>query len=124
MWCPSPLREGEQHRRKLRSDKYKPPAGHLLEFYESDSSVQAAMLGRARMLVALRSHNVGLGRRWGSNQLRRFLCSFCGQGRKKEEEEDEEGRFPSSSGYFVDSDAPIKGGQIKRGGGGGGSEEG
>jgi hypothetical protein len=25
----------------LRSDKYKPPAGHLLENYESDSSVEA-----------------------------------------------------------------------------------
>jgi hypothetical protein len=41
MWCPAPLPESEQHRRKLRSDKYKPPAGHLLEFYESDSSVEA-----------------------------------------------------------------------------------
>jgi hypothetical protein len=41
MWCPTPLPEGEQHRRKLRSDKYKPPAGRLLEFYESDSSVEA-----------------------------------------------------------------------------------
>jgi hypothetical protein len=41
MWCPTPLPEGEQHRRKLRSDKCRPPAGHLLEFYESDSSVEA-----------------------------------------------------------------------------------
>jgi hypothetical protein len=41
MWCPAPLPEGEQHRRKLRSNKYKPPAGRLLEFYESDSSVEA-----------------------------------------------------------------------------------
>jgi hypothetical protein len=41
MWCPAPLPEGELHRRKLRSDKYKPPAGRLLEFYESDSSVEA-----------------------------------------------------------------------------------
>jgi hypothetical protein len=41
MWCPAPLSEGEQHRRKLRSDKYNPPAGHLPEFYESDSSVEA-----------------------------------------------------------------------------------
>jgi hypothetical protein len=41
MWCPAPLLEGEQHRRKLRSDKYKPPAGCLLEFYESNSSVEA-----------------------------------------------------------------------------------
>jgi hypothetical protein len=41
MWCPAPLPEGEQHQRKLRSDNYKPPAGRLLEFYESDSSVEA-----------------------------------------------------------------------------------
>jgi hypothetical protein len=41
MWCPAPLPKGEQHWRKLRSDKYKPPAGRLLEFYESDSSVEA-----------------------------------------------------------------------------------
>jgi hypothetical protein len=41
MWCPAPLPEREQHRRKLRSDKYKPPAGCLLEFYESNSSVEA-----------------------------------------------------------------------------------
>jgi hypothetical protein len=41
MWCPVPLPEGELSRRKLRSDKYKPPAGRLLEFYESDSSVEA-----------------------------------------------------------------------------------
>jgi hypothetical protein len=41
MWCPAPLLEGELHRRKLRSDKYKPPAGRLLEFYESGSSVEA-----------------------------------------------------------------------------------
>jgi hypothetical protein len=39
MWCPAPLPKGEQHRRKLRSNKYKPPAGRLLEFHESDSSV-------------------------------------------------------------------------------------
>jgi hypothetical protein len=41
MWCPTPLPEGEIQRRKLRSDKYKPPAGRLLENYESDSSVEA-----------------------------------------------------------------------------------
>jgi hypothetical protein len=41
MWCPAPLPEGEIHRRKLRSDKYKPPAPRLLENYESDSSVEA-----------------------------------------------------------------------------------
>jgi hypothetical protein len=41
MWCPAPLLEGEQHQRKLRSDNYKPPVGRLLEFYESDSLVEA-----------------------------------------------------------------------------------
>jgi hypothetical protein len=41
MLCPAPLPEGELHRRKLRSDKYKPPTGRLLENYESDSSVEA-----------------------------------------------------------------------------------
>jgi hypothetical protein len=41
MWCPAPLPKGELHRRKLRWDKYKPPAGRLLELYESDSSVEA-----------------------------------------------------------------------------------
>jgi hypothetical protein len=41
MWCPAPLPEGEIHRGKLRSDKYKPPAGRLLENYESDLSVEA-----------------------------------------------------------------------------------
>jgi hypothetical protein len=41
MWCPAPLPEGELHRKKLRSDKYKPPACRLLEFYESDSLVEA-----------------------------------------------------------------------------------
>jgi hypothetical protein len=41
MWCPAPLPEAEQHRRKLRSDKYKPLASRLLECYESDSSVEA-----------------------------------------------------------------------------------
>jgi hypothetical protein len=41
MWCPAPLPEGEIQWKKLRSDKYKPPAGRLLENYESDSSVEA-----------------------------------------------------------------------------------
>jgi hypothetical protein len=41
MWCPMPLPEGELHRRKLRSDKYKPPVGRLLEIYELDSLVEA-----------------------------------------------------------------------------------
>jgi hypothetical protein len=41
MWCPAPLPQGEIQRRKLRSDKYNPPAGRLLENYESDSSMEA-----------------------------------------------------------------------------------
>jgi hypothetical protein len=41
-WCPAPLREGEQHRQKLRSDKYQSPAARLLdEFYEPESSAEA-----------------------------------------------------------------------------------
>jgi hypothetical protein len=40
-WCPAPLHEGEQHRRKLRSDKYHPLVARLLELYESDLSVEA-----------------------------------------------------------------------------------
>jgi hypothetical protein len=38
---PSASPGGEIQRRKLRSDKYKPPAGRLLENYKSDSSVEA-----------------------------------------------------------------------------------
>jgi hypothetical protein len=41
MWCLAPLLEGDIMRRKLRSDKYKPRAGRLLENYESNSSVEA-----------------------------------------------------------------------------------
>jgi hypothetical protein len=41
MWCPAPLLEGEIQRRKLRSDKYKPPVGRLLENYLSDTLVEA-----------------------------------------------------------------------------------
>jgi hypothetical protein len=41
MWFPAPLPKGKQHRRKLRSDKYKPPAGRQLEFYESNSYLEA-----------------------------------------------------------------------------------
>jgi hypothetical protein len=41
MWCPVPLPEGELHRTKLRSYKYLSPVGRLLEFYESDLSVEA-----------------------------------------------------------------------------------
>jgi hypothetical protein len=41
MWCPAPLTEGELHRRKLRSEKYKRPARRLLELYESGSLVEA-----------------------------------------------------------------------------------
>jgi hypothetical protein len=41
IWCPAPLPEGEIQWRKLRSDKYNPPARRLLENYESDSLVEA-----------------------------------------------------------------------------------
>jgi hypothetical protein len=51
MWCPAPLPEGELHRRKLRSDKYKPPAGRQLELYESDSSVEADDVGHTPQVL-------------------------------------------------------------------------
>jgi hypothetical protein len=41
LWCLAPLSEGEDPRRKLRSDKYQPPAARLLENYESKSWVEA-----------------------------------------------------------------------------------
>jgi hypothetical protein len=41
MWCSVPLPQGGLHRKKLRSDKYKPTTCRLLEFDESDSSVEA-----------------------------------------------------------------------------------
>lgn len=40
-WCPTPLPTGEEPRRKLRSEDYKPPAAALLENYLSDSSIGA-----------------------------------------------------------------------------------
>jgi hypothetical protein len=72
MWCPPPLPEGELHRRKLRSDKYKPPTGCLLENYESDSSVEADedtnTKAGADPAAGARSPDAGPGRR-----LRRSL---------------------------------------------------
>jgi hypothetical protein len=69
MWCPTPLPEEELHRRKLRSDKYKPPAGRLLKFYEQDSSVETdedttmrlrvGTLEQCRTLVALQRCSTG-----------------------------------------------------------------
>jgi hypothetical protein len=38
---PDTSSRSEQHRRKLRSDKYQPPAARLLENYESNSSLEA-----------------------------------------------------------------------------------
>jgi hypothetical protein len=61
MWCPAPLPEGELHRRKLRSDKYKPPASRLVELYESDSSVEA---GEATDAEAGADPGVGVAKSW------------------------------------------------------------
>jgi hypothetical protein len=74
MWCPAPLFEGELQRRKLRSDKYKPPAGRLQENYESDSSLEAdedtdAEAGVDPVVGATKS-GAGPGRRWRRSQLR------------------------------------------------------
>jgi hypothetical protein len=41
LWCSTPLPKGEEPRWKLRSDKYQPLAGGLLENYESDLLLEA-----------------------------------------------------------------------------------
>jgi hypothetical protein len=38
--------------------------------------LKVAMSGQARMLAALRSHDAGPGRWWGSNQLQLLLLLF------------------------------------------------
>jgi hypothetical protein len=59
-WCPAPLREGEQHRRKLRSDKYQPPQLGCWSFMSPTHWWRPTRIptlrsvvtpGRARMLV-------------------------------------------------------------------------
>jgi hypothetical protein len=74
MWCSAPLPEGEIHQRKLRSDKYKPPSGRLLENYESDSSVDAdeetdAEAG-ADPAAGVAKSDAGPGRQWLRSLLR------------------------------------------------------
>jgi hypothetical protein len=70
------------HQRKLRSDKYQPPAGRLLEFYESDLSVEAdedtdvEVGGDARTgsdTGGAAKFDARPGWRWRSSQLHRLL---------------------------------------------------
>jgi hypothetical protein len=111
------LKEREQHRRKLRSDKYKPPAGRLLEFYESDSSLEAdedtgdeAEGDDAG--AAPDASGAALDHQVGGGETMSFCCCccFCSQVRREEEEEEEEGGLPSGGGHSIDSDTSLAGG--------------
>jgi hypothetical protein len=125
MWCPAPLSEGELHRRKLRSDKYKPPVGHLLEFYESDSLVEADEDTDAEAGIAPDTGGAVKSRRRTRSTVGKksalaiaAAISAVKATEQKKELEEEEGCFPSGGGHSVDSDAPLVGGRVGRGGGG------
>jgi hypothetical protein len=108
---------------------YQPPAGRLLEFYESDSSVKYDEDTGDEDRVAMPG---GPGWWWrcegaaqdqvGGGEVVSFrcccCCCFCGQGCRKEEEE-EEGSLPSSGGHSIDSDTSLVGGRVGKGGEGG-----
>jgi hypothetical protein len=130
MWCPAPLPEGEQHRRKLRSDKYKPPAGRLLEFYESDSSVEAdedtgdeAGGGDA----GAAPDAGGAAKAWRRTTRSAVAKKFAPAVAAAVSEDQANltvasppavvSGFPSGSGHYVDSDTSLAGGRIISGGG-------
>jgi hypothetical protein len=111
----------------LRSDKYKPPAGRLLEFYESDSSVEANEDTDAEARDDVEAGpGAGGGAKCrtrstvGKQSASAVAAISAVKAAKKEEEEEEEGRFPSGGCYTVDSDAPLMGGRDRRQRGGGG----
>jgi hypothetical protein len=117
MWCPAPFPEGEIQRRKLRSDKYKPPAGHLLENYESDSSVEAEedadaeagadpIVGTAKSQRRTRST---VAKKSASAVATAIFAVNAAEQKKKEEEE---GCIPSGRRYSDDSDASLAGGRV------------
>jgi hypothetical protein len=122
MWCPAPLPEREQHRRNLRSDKYKPLAGRLLEFYKSDSSVEAdedtsdeAEGGDARAApdaggianTRRRTTRSAVGKQSASTAA---AAVSAVKAAKKEEEDEEEGGLPSGGGHSIDYDTSLAGG--------------
>jgi hypothetical protein len=118
MWCPAPLPEGEIHRRKLRSNKYKPPAGRLLENYESDSSVEADkdtdMEARADPVVdatkSRRRTRSTMAKKSASAVATAISAVKAAEQKKKEEEK---GCIPSGHRYSNDSDALLAGGRVR-----------
>jgi hypothetical protein len=111
MWCPAPLLEGEIQRRKLSSDKYKPPVGRLLENYLSDSLVEdnedtdaeagadpvvgaAKFRRRTRSTVAKKSAST-------------VATAISAAKARAEEKEEEEGCLPSGRRDSNDSDASL-----------------
>jgi hypothetical protein len=94
MWCLVPLPERELHRRKLRSDKYKPPAvrwrvmNQICRWRPTRTPVMRLDVGtpeRPRTLVVLRRCVAGRpGRRWGSIHLSLLLLRSRPQRRRRE----------------------------------------
>jgi hypothetical protein len=110
------------HWRKFRSNKYKTPAGRLLEFYESDSLVEADEdsgeevgddVGQGPNAGGIakpqRRTRSAVGKRAASSAAAAASAVKAAEKKKKEEEE---GHFPSNGCYIVDSDAPLKGGRV------------
>jgi hypothetical protein len=128
MWCPAPLPEGEIQRRKLRSDKYKPPAGRQLENYESDSSVEAdedtdTEVGADPVVDAAKSR-----RRTKSTVAKKsssvFATAISAVKAAEQKKEEVEGYIPFGRHYSNDSDASFAGGRLRGRGGGEGEGEG
>jgi hypothetical protein len=117
MWCPVPLPEGEIQWRKLRSDKYKPPAGRLLEDYESDSSVEAdedtdAETGADLVVGAAKSQRrtrLTMAKKSASAVANAISAVKAAEQKKKEEEE---GCIPPGHRDSNDSDALLTGGRV------------
>jgi hypothetical protein len=118
MWCPAPLPEGEIQRRKLRSDKYKPPAGRLLENYESDSSVEAdedtdAETGADPVVGVAKSRRRTLSTvvNKSASVVATAISAVKAAEQKKEEEE---GCIPSGRRDSNDYDTSLKCGRVGR----------
>jgi hypothetical protein len=120
MWCPAPLLEGETHRRKLRSDKYTPPAGRLLENYEFDSSVEADEDTDAEARVDPAAGAAKSRRRTRSTVAKKFASAVAAAisavktAEQKKKKKKKKGRIPFGRRYSNDSDASFTGGRVER----------
>jgi hypothetical protein len=113
MWCQAPLREGEIHRRKLRSDKYKPLAGRLLENYESDSSVEAYEDTDAEAW-ADPAAGAAKSQRTTRSTIAKKSASAVATEIPAVKAAEQEGRIPSGRCYSNDSNASLAGGRVGR----------